>query len=69
MQTASVNVQPARSVLDVPIRDCLVPDFHGAAIIGTDGRETPITEEMVRTSLAKMHFEWCKRKADHNSDA
>lgn len=26
-------------------------DFHGAAVITSDGREVPITEEMVRQAL------------------
>ncbi|MGS2722237.1 PA1571 family protein [Porticoccus sp. GXU_MW_L64] len=29
-------------------------DFHGAAIIGEDGKEIPITEEMVESACEKM---------------
>ena len=53
MRTASLTSQPP-----APVRD-----FHGAAIISADGREIPITEDMVCASLAKLHFEWCKSKA------
>ena len=33
-------------------------DFHGAAVIAPDGREIPITEEMVSRSLAALDASW-----------
>ena len=35
-------------------------DFHGAAVIGPDGREIPITEEMIAESLASLEASWSK---------
>ena len=35
-------------------------DFHGAAVIGSDGREIPITEEMIAESLASLEASWRK---------
>lgn len=29
-------------------------DFHGAAIIGEDGREIPITEDMIKDACRKL---------------
>ncbi len=29
-------------------------DFHGAAIIGEDGREIPITEDMIKDACKKL---------------
>ena len=39
------------------------PNFHGAGIIGTDGREVPITEEMVSQSLFALHDQWQRARA------
>ena len=33
-------------------------DFHGAAVIGPDGREIPITEQMVAESLTSLEESW-----------
>lgn len=33
-------------------------DFHGAAIIDANGREIPITEEMVRDACSKLEQNW-----------
>ncbi len=33
-------------------------DFHGAAIIGADGREIPITEAMVERALHALQRQW-----------
>jgi len=33
-------------------------NFHGAAVIGADGREIPITEEMVSETLFALHDQW-----------
>ena len=59
MRTASLTTRPATPT----------PNFHGAAITAADGREIPISEEMVRASLAKLHVEWCKRKAQQKDSA
>lgn len=33
-------------------------DFHGAAIIDANGREVPITEEMIREACDKLAEAW-----------
>lgn len=34
------------------------PDFHGAAIIDDQGREIPITEQMVQQACSKLDSAW-----------
>lgn len=34
-----------------------LPDFHGAAVIDEDGKEIPITEEMVQDACQKLDNE------------
>ena len=33
-------------------------DFHGAAIIDANGREVPITEDMIREACEKLAEAW-----------
>lgn len=33
-------------------------DFHGAAIIDANGREVPITEDMIREACEKLANAW-----------
>lgn len=44
------------------LMQCTTPqqqrNFHGAALIGADGREVPITEEMVNQSLEALDATW-----------
>ena len=40
------------------------PDFHGAAVVTADGREIPITEDMVRESLNSLHQAWCDQNGE-----
>ena len=34
------------------------PDFHGAAIIDEQGREIPITENMIRSAIEQLDRNW-----------
>ena len=41
------------------------PDLHGAAVIDSDGIETPITESMIRKALDDLDQAWeqeCQRR-------
>jgi hypothetical protein len=33
-------------------------DFHGAALIDAQGREIPITEDMIRHAILKLEHHW-----------
>ncbi|MFN3714247.1 MAG: PA1571 family protein [Alcanivoracaceae bacterium] len=46
MQTNSPNPTPP------------VQDFHGAALIDAQGREIPITEDMIRHAIVKLEHHW-----------
>lgn len=47
------------------MQDDLKPDFHGAAIIDNEGREVPITEEMVKQACEDLEK---KRKKHTDSE-
>ena len=41
-----------------PIRQAPPIDFHGAAIVGANGEEVPITESMIQRALAQLIRDW-----------
>jgi len=41
-----------------PFRPAPPIDFHGAAIVGENGEEIPITEAMIQRALAQLIKDW-----------
>ena len=39
---------------DKPVKKTTTPDFHGGALIDDNGREIPITEDMVQNAFSDL---------------